>query len=121
MTDAAAAMMRTLMARRGGRLHPPAGAAAAAWASSTRRISTPGGLSRISLKARIQSPVSSPGPQRPLTKPQHFRRFLGRRARVRTREEHDGHRSFTGELVGASDDDHGGRGRPVRMVESAHR
>jgi ribosome maturation factor RimP len=48
--------------------------------------------------------VSSPGPQRPLAKPQHFRRFLGRRARVRTREEHDGHRSFTGELVGASDD-----------------
>ena len=49
--------------------------------------------------------VSSPGPQRPLSKPQHFRRFLGRRARVRTNEEHDGHRSFTGELVGASDDE----------------
>jgi ribosome maturation factor RimP len=48
--------------------------------------------------------VSSPGPQRPLSKPDHYRRFLGRRARVRTREEHDGHRSFTGELVGASDD-----------------
>ena len=48
--------------------------------------------------------VSSPGPKRPLTKPQHFRRFLGRRARVRTREDHDGLRSFTGELVGASDD-----------------
>ncbi len=48
--------------------------------------------------------VSSPGPQRPLTKPSHFRRFLGRKARVRTHEEHDGVRSFTGELVGASDD-----------------
>ncbi len=48
--------------------------------------------------------VSSPGPKRPLTKPQHFRRFLGRRARVRTRQEHGGRRSFTGELVGASDD-----------------
>ncbi len=48
--------------------------------------------------------VSSPGPKRPLTKPQHFRRFLGRRARVRTHDEHGGHRSFTGELVGASDD-----------------
>ena len=47
--------------------------------------------------------VSSPGLARPLTKPDHFRRFLGRRARVRTRETHDGHRSFTGELVGASD------------------
>ena len=48
--------------------------------------------------------VSSPGPQRPLSKPQHYQRFLGRRAKVRTHEEHDGHRSFTGELVGASDD-----------------
>ena len=50
--------------------------------------------------------VSSPGPKRPLTKPHHFRRFLGRRARVRTRGDHDGNgtTSFTGELVGASDD-----------------
>lgn len=47
--------------------------------------------------------VSSPGPERPLVKPDHFRRFLGRRARVRTREPREGHRSFTGELVGASD------------------
>ena len=47
--------------------------------------------------------VSSPGLERPLTKPDHFRRYLGRRARVRTREARDGHRSFTGELVGASD------------------
>jgi ribosome maturation factor RimP len=29
--------------------------------------------------------VSSPGPERPLSKPDHFRRFLGRRARVRLR------------------------------------
>jgi ribosome maturation factor RimP len=49
--------------------------------------------------------VSSPGPQRPLTKPDHFRRFLGRRARVRTRQPLEGHKSFTGELVGASDDE----------------
>jgi ribosome maturation factor RimP len=47
--------------------------------------------------------VSSPGPERPLSKPEHYRRFIGRRARVRTREAHDGHKSFTGELVGASE------------------
>jgi ribosome maturation factor RimP len=54
--------------------------------------------------------VSSPGEDRPLTKPQHFRRFLGRRARVRLREARDGRApnakrsvSLTGELVGASD------------------
>jgi ribosome maturation factor RimP len=49
--------------------------------------------------------VSSPGPERPLSKPDHFRRFLGRRARVRLREPRDGHKSFTGELVGASDEE----------------
>ena len=48
--------------------------------------------------------VSSPGPKRPLTKPDHFRRYLGRQARVRTYEARDGRASFTGELVGASDD-----------------
>ena len=47
--------------------------------------------------------VSSPGPQRPLTKPEHFRRFLGRHARVRTREARGGHKSFTGELLGATE------------------
>jgi ribosome maturation factor RimP len=49
--------------------------------------------------------VSSPGPRRPLTKPDHFRRFIGRQARVRLREPRDGHRSYTGELVGASEDE----------------
>jgi ribosome maturation factor RimP len=49
--------------------------------------------------------VSSPGPQRPLTKPDHFRRFIGRRARVRLREPRNGHKAYTGELVGASDDE----------------
>lgn len=54
--------------------------------------------------------VSSPGEERPLTKPQHFRRFLGQRARLRLREARDGRApnaqrlvSLTGELVGASD------------------
>jgi ribosome maturation factor RimP len=49
--------------------------------------------------------VSSPGEDRPLTRPVHFRRFLGRRARVRLRDAIEGHRSVTGELVGASDRD----------------
>ena len=58
--------------------------------------------------------VSSPGSRRPLTKPAHFRRFVGRRARVRTRTPRPRTRrgaepaqvhSFTGELVGASDED----------------
>jgi len=48
--------------------------------------------------------VSSPGPDRPLAKPEHFRRYLGRRVRVRTRTPIDGSKSFSGELVEAADD-----------------
>jgi ribosome maturation factor RimP len=74
---------------------------------------------------RYSLEVSSPGQDRPLTKPQHYTRFLGRRARVRLREalpddadaarsseagcragrKSARHKSVTGELVGASDTD----------------
>jgi ribosome maturation factor RimP len=52
--------------------------------------------------------VSSPGRDRPLSKPEHFRRFLGRRARIRTRGvslpgSEEPQRSVTGELVGADE------------------
>jgi ribosome maturation factor RimP len=56
-----------------------------------------------SLRSTYSLEVSSPGLDRPLTRPEHFRRFLGRRARIRTRG--DSHRSVTGELVGASESD----------------
>jgi ribosome maturation factor RimP len=63
------------------------------------------------LRERYALEVSSPGVERPLTKPDHFRRFVGRRARVRTRgipsdvraAAAPTRRSYTGELVGASD------------------
>jgi ribosome maturation factor RimP len=54
---------------------------------------------------RYSIEVSSPGQDRPLSKPQHYRRFLGRRARMRLRDAANGHKSLTGELVGASDSD----------------
>lgn len=73
-------------------------------------------------RERYALEVSSPGSERPLTKPAHFRRFVGHRARVRTRSEHytpalpragegRGRRrqaatrahSFTGELLGATE------------------
>jgi ribosome maturation factor RimP len=77
------------------------------------------------LRERYSLEVSSPGRERPLTKPAHFRRFVGHRARVRTRHPRpiaqvDGERpggirpgaptskrlvSFTGELVGASEEE----------------
>jgi ribosome maturation factor RimP len=56
------------------------------------------------LREQYALEVSSPGRKRPLTKPDHFRRFLGSRARVRTRDDSQGHKTFTGELVGAGDD-----------------
>jgi ribosome maturation factor RimP len=47
--------------------------------------------------------VSSPGPARPLTKPDHYRRFVGRRVRVRTRDAIQGRRELKGELIGVDD------------------
>ena len=48
--------------------------------------------------------VSSPGIDRPLTKPEHFRRFLSRRVKVQTHEAIAGQRNFTGTLAEADDD-----------------
>jgi ribosome maturation factor RimP len=56
------------------------------------------------LRERYALEVSSPGTQRPLTKPEHFRRYVGRKAKVRTRQATDGHKTFTGELLNATDD-----------------
>jgi ribosome maturation factor RimP len=56
-------------------------------------------------RERYTLEVSSPGQDRPLTKPAHYTRFLGRHARVRLRDATEGHKSVTGELVGASDRD----------------
>jgi ribosome maturation factor RimP len=59
-------------------------------------------------RERFSLEVSSPGQDRPLTKPQHYSRFLGRRARVRLREGDTfppAHKQLIGELVGASDSD----------------
>lgn len=59
-------------------------------------------------RARYALEVSSPGQDRPLTRPQHYTRFLGRRARVRLRDADavpSAHTHLTGELVGASERD----------------
>ena len=45
--------------------------------------------------------VSSPGLDRPLTKPEHFRRFIGHEVRIRTAEPIGGRKNFTGRLVAA--------------------
>lgn len=57
------------------------------------------------LNERFAITVSSPGTDRPLSKPDHYRRFLGRRACVKTRPRIEGRHSFTGELVGATENE----------------
>jgi ribosome maturation factor RimP len=47
--------------------------------------------------------VSSPGSQRPLRKPVHFERFVGRRVAVRTAAEIAGRKRFKGELIAVDD------------------
>ena len=47
--------------------------------------------------------VSSPGLERPLRKPAHFNKFLGRKVAVRTVGEIGGRKRFKGELLGADE------------------
>ena len=48
--------------------------------------------------------VSSPGADRPLTKPEHFRRFLGRQVKVRTNDAIAGSHNFIGTLTEADEE-----------------
>jgi ribosome maturation factor RimP len=56
--------------------------------------------------------VSSPGLDRPLRTPAHFRRFVGERVKVRLVNGLDGRRNFTGTIVSVSPDGEG----PTRVV-----
>ena len=69
------------------------------------------------LLERYSLEVSSPGIDRPLTKPEHFRRVLGRRVRVRTREPIAGRSNFTGTLAEADEESVmvAADGAPVRI------
>ena len=48
--------------------------------------------------------VSSPGINRRLRRPDHFRRYVGKKVRVRTAEPLDGRRAFTGVLEAVDSD-----------------
>lgn len=70
--------------------------------------------------------VSSPGLDRPLTKPAHYRRFLGSRVRVRTHDAIEGRKSFTGTLAAADgetvsvEDDEGRHQIPLAAVRRSN-
>jgi ribosome maturation factor RimP len=55
------------------------------------------------LLANYTLEVSSPGIDRPLTKPEHFQRYLGSEIRVKTSQPIDGQRNFTGRLTAADE------------------
>ncbi len=48
--------------------------------------------------------VSSPGIERPLTRPDHFRRFVGSEAKVKLAEPFDGRKNFTGVIESAGEE-----------------
>jgi len=78
------------------------------------------------LRERYALEVSSPGIERPLVKPEHYRRAIGSRVAVRMDEPLDGRRHFTGTLTDAAIDEiemdvDGERTRlPLATVRRAH-
>lgn len=61
--------------------------------------------------------VSSPGLERPLRRPEHFRRFLGTTVAVKTRPEVEGERRLRGPLEAADDEGILVAGRRLRYDE----
>lgn len=58
-----------------------------------------GELSEV--RERYALEVSSPGTRRPLTRPAHFERFTGRKARLKLNEGPEGKRTIVGEITAA--------------------
>ncbi len=56
------------------------------------------------VRERYSLEVSSPGVERPLTKPAHYRRAEGEVVKVRLRAPREGRRNFQGRLTGADED-----------------
>lgn len=56
------------------------------------------------IPGEYQLEVSSPGLDRPLVKPEHFRRVVGQQVRISMRHHHLGRRRFTGVLAAVSAD-----------------
>jgi len=56
-----------------------------------------------SLREEIALEISSPGLERPLTKPQHYQRFAGRLCRIQTKMPLNGQKRFKGWIGEATD------------------
>ena len=76
-------------------------------------------ISRISLALDDEGydgliEVSSPGLDRPLTKPGHFERYIGHEVKVRTAQSVEGRRNFTGTIKRTN-----GTGFSLKLSEGA--
>ena len=76
-------------------------------------------ISRISLALDDEGydgliEVSSPGLDRPLTKPEHFERYIGHEVKVRTAQSVEGRRNFTGTIKRTN-----GTGFSLKLSEGA--
>ena len=76
-------------------------------------------ISRISLALDDEGydgliEVSSPGLDRPLTKPEHFERYVGHEVKVRTTQSVEGRRNFTGTIERTN-----GTGFSLKLSEGA--
>ena len=84
------------------------------------------GRALVSFRERFALEVSSPGIPRPLTKPAHYERFIGRQADVRFHATHEGRRRIRGELVECDStrvvvrDEEGALEIPFAAISRAH-
>lgn len=81
----------------------PAGVDLDAIAEATRAVSAALDA-HDPLPGRYTLEVSSPGVERPLRRPEHFRRAVGEQVSIRTVAGGEGERRFSGELVSADDE-----------------
>ena len=58
------------------------------------------------IKDKYSLEVSSPGLDRPLTKPEHFKRFAGYTAKVETENEVNGRKRIKGVITGVDENNH---------------
>ena len=58
------------------------------------------------IKDKYSLEVSSPGLDRPLTKPEHFKRFAGYTAKVETETEVNGRKRIKGVITGVDENNH---------------
>jgi ribosome maturation factor RimP len=72
-------------------------------ASASRAISAAIDREDAGPAGRYELEVSSPGLERRLRRPEHFKRFVGQQIAVRTQSGVDGERRFEGEIVSADD------------------